>query len=264
VVPEEQMREIFERAAALEAEDRPEALPPSGEALTMGAVEQVAAEIGIPPERVREAALGVRQRNPARSDIRHVQGMKPASDGKLITYRSAVDVIYDQHRMRATRQVPVELAESSLPDLVPLIEDELDLIGHASIVGRTLTWSPAGQGAEGRHLVVTIRPRSGGTEIHLDERIELSGWREAAPRIGAAVGVLCGLFIGFVSGLGDVALLITAAPGGALGAWMTMKGIENTMADLRRPELQKLLELLSEAIEGRAAQPGLLEPGGSG
>jgi hypothetical protein len=263
VVPEEEMREIFARAAALEAEDRPEALPPSGEALTMGAVEQVAAEIGIPPERVREAALGVRQRNPARSDIRHVQGMKPASDGKLITYRSAVDVIYDQHRMRATRQVPVELAESSLPDLVPLIEDELDLIGHASIVGRTLTWSPAGQGAEGRHLVVTIRPRSGGTEIHLDERIELSGWREAAPRIGAAVGVLCGLFIGFVSGLGDVALLITAAPGGALGAWMTMKGIENTMADLRRPELQKLLELLSEAVEGRGGQPGSLEPGGS-
>ena len=275
VVPEAEMREIFERAAALEAEepggtgssagpaDRPP-LASGPEALTMGAVEQVAAEIGIPPERVREAALGIRQPEATGEGTRHIHGMHPASDGNLVTYRSAVDVVYDKHRMRATRLVPVELPESRLPELVPLIEDDLDLIGHASIVGRTLTWSPAGQGAEGRHLVVTIRPRSGGTEIHLDERIEFSGWRGAAPGIGWGAGAVFGLILGLMMGFNEGALLVTALPGGALGAWMTMKGVENTMADTRRPEFQELLELLSEAVETAGREAASLEPGGSG
>jgi serine/threonine protein kinase len=44
------MRAILERAAELEAESGP-----GGRALTMGSVEQVAAEAGIPPAQVREA-----------------------------------------------------------------------------------------------------------------------------------------------------------------------------------------------------------------
>ncbi|MBK5097252.1 MAG: serine/threonine protein kinase [Gemmatimonadetes bacterium] len=261
VVPEEEMREIFARAAALEAEDRPEALPPSGEALTMGAVEQVAAEIGIPPERVRQAALGIGKY--ARSDLstRYVQGMRPASDGKLVTYRSAPDVDYTKGRLRASRVMPVEIAESRLPELIPVIEDELDLIGHASIVGRTLTWSPAAQGSEGRHIVVTVRPRGEETEVHLDERLEYSGWREAAPGIGAGCGVLFGLFLALMMGLDDGGILVTALPGGALGAWMAMKGIENTVVDTRRPELQKLLEQLSAAVESAGTEPATLELG---
>ncbi len=272
-VPEQEMREIFERAAMLEAGDRPgpsaglsdpPPLTPVTEALTMGAVEQVAAEIGIPPERIREAAHGIRQQNPARPGPGHVQEMRSASDVKSVTYRSAVDVVYDNHRLRAARLVPLELSESTLPDLVRLIEDELDLIGHASIFGRTLTWSPAGQGSEGRQLVVTLRPRDGGTEIHLEERIEFVGWRQAAPGIGAGVGAICGLVIGLASGLVENALLLTALPCGAMGAWMTAKGVENTLTDMRRPQLQKLLELLSEAVEREGVQPGALEPGESG
>jgi serine/threonine protein kinase len=273
VVPEEEMREIFERAAALEAKEpggpsagppRPPPLTPEPEALTMGAVEQVAAEIGIPPERVREAALGIGQRIPAGPAMKHVQGMSPTSDGKISTYRSAPDVNYEKQRMRASRLVPVELPESKLPDLVPLIEDELDLIGHASIVGRTLTWSPAGQGAEGRHVVVTVRPREGGTEIHLDERIEFAGWRMFAPGWGMAIGAIFGTFVAMAIGLHHEAILVTALPSGALGGWMMTKGIGNTMADTRRPELQKLLERLSAAVESKGRELESLEPGGGG
>ncbi len=255
VVPEEEMREIFERAAALEAEEprRPSSQTPDPESLTMGAVEQVAAEIGIPPERVREAALGIGKRNPGGQPVRHVQGMRPASDGKLVTYRSAVDVEYESKRMRASRVLPIELPESKLPELVPLIEDELDLIGHASIVGRTLTWSPAAQGTEGEE-----------TEVHLEERLELAGWREAAPGIGAGIGLLFGTLVGLAMGLSDGAILITALPGGASGAWMMLKGIENTMADTRRPELQKLLERLSSAVASKGHDPEALEPGEMG
>jgi hypothetical protein len=257
VVPEEEMREIFERAAALEAKERPDVL-------TMGAVEQVAAEIGIPPERVREAALGIRQHGQAGTAGELVQDVKLASDGKVITYPSSPDVDYDKQRMRASRFVPVELPESKLPDLVPLIEDALDLIGHASIVGRTLTWSPAAQGAEGRHLLVTIRPREGGTEIHLDERIEFAGWRLFAPGWGMAIGAIFGTFVAMAIGLHHEAILLTALPSGALGGWMMTKGIGNTMADTRRPGLQKLLERLSAAVESKGREQASLEPGEKG
>ena len=227
----------------------------------MGAVEQVAAEIGIPPERVREAALGIGRYGQADSAPRHVQEMRPASDGKLVTYRSAHDVEYAKQRMRASRILPVEIPESKLPELIPVIEDELDLIGHASIVGRTLTWSPAAQGSEGRHIVVTVRPRGEGTEIHLDERLELTGWRQAAPGMGAGFGMLFGLSVALMMGLQEAAILVTAVPGGALGAWMAFKGMENTMVDTRRPELQKLLERLSAAVERTGTEPASLEPG---
>lgn len=166
--------------------------------------------------------------------------------------------------MRASRILPIQIPESRLPELIPVIEDELDLIGHASIVGQTLTWSPAAQGSEGRHIVVTVRPRGVGTEVHLDERVEYTGFKEAAPGIGAGFGGLFGLFLALMMGLNEGALLITAVPCGALGAWMALKGVENTMVDIRRPELQKLLERLSAAVERTGTRQAPLEPGESG
>jgi hypothetical protein len=120
--------------------------------------------------------------------------------------------------MRASRTLRVETPEVKLPELIPVIEDELDLIGHASIVGQTLTWSPAAQGSEGRQIVVTVRPRGEGTEVHLDERLELTGWRQAAPGMGAGFGMLFGLFLALMMGLQEAAILVTAVPSGALGA----------------------------------------------
>ena len=166
--------------------------------------------------------------------------------------------------MRASRILPVEIPESKLPELIPVIEDELDLIGHASIVGQTLTWSPAAQGSEGRHIVVTVRSRGGGTEVHLEERLEYSGWRQAAPGMGAGFGMLFGLSVALMMGLQEAAILVPAVPSGALGAWMAFKGMENTMVDTRRPELQKLLERMSTAVEGTGTEPASLEPGKKG
>jgi hypothetical protein len=160
--------------------------------------------------------------------------------------------------------LPVELEERDLPALVPEIEQELDLIGHASMVGRTLTWSPAGQGAEGRHVVVTIRPHPDGTEIHLEERLEFAGWKMFAPGWGAGIGMLLGVAMAAMIGLDDAAILTLALPGGALGAFMMAKGIENTMRDTRQPQMQKLLNRLSLAIGGYAGDRELPGTGGTG
>ena len=67
--------------------------------------------------------------------------------------------------------------------------------------------------------------------------------------------------LGLMMGFNEGAILVTAIPGGALGAWMALKGMENTMVDTRRPELQKLLERLSAAVERTGTEPASLEPG---
>jgi len=263
-VSEEEMREIFERAAALDAGQEPwtvRAPEPQAGALTMGAVEQVAAEIGIPPERVREAALGIRRQHAA-PKLRDPGPV--AADNASVTFRASPDVQYAKNRLRAERVLPVALDEKDLPALVPVIEQELDLIGHASVVGGTLTWSPAGQGAEGRHVVVTVRPHPEGTEIHLEERLEFAGWRMFAPGWGAGFGALLGLAVAAAIGLDKAAILPLALPGGALGAFMTAKGIENTMRDVRQPQMQRLLNRLSLAVGGHAGGHQLPEREGSG
>jgi hypothetical protein len=160
--------------------------------------------------------------------------------------------------------MPVRLEARDLPALVPEIENELDLIGHASVVGRTLTWSPAGQGAEGRHVVVTVRPHPEGTEIHLEERLEFAGWKMFAPGWGAGIGALLGLAMATVIGLDDAAILTLALPGGALGAFTMAKGIENTMRDVRQPQMQRLLNRLSLAIGEHAGSRELPKGGGMG
>ncbi len=265
VVPEEEMREIFERAAALEAsdEDAPSterAAIPGPEALTIGAVEQVAAEIGIPPERVREAALGMsRERAPG----------APAAPGTVaadrtgVAYPSSRDVTYEKNMLRAERLLPLVLEEKELPLLVPEIEEELKLVGHASLIGQTLTWSPAAQGVEGRQVVVTVRPRGEGTEIQIAERVELSGWKMFAPGWGTGLGALFGLFLAASLGLQDAGLLAGAVPGAFLGAFMMVKGIENTITDTRRPQLQSLLERLSSVIRDRGRPNELPGAGGN-
>ncbi|MCL7957924.1 MAG: protein kinase [marine benthic group bacterium] len=252
VVPEDEMREIFERAAELEAKG-PDPAPAQGpaptgtEALTMGAVEQVAAEIGIPPERVREAALGVR-REASGSAVTGSGSGSVAADRTSVAYPSSPDVTYQKNLLRAERVIPVEMDETQLPLLVPEIEEELKLVGHASLIGRTLTWSPAAQGVEGRQVVVTVRPRGEGTEVQIAERIELSGWKMFAPGWGTGLGALFGLFLAASLGLQEAGLLVGAVPGAFLGAFMMVKGIENTITDTRRPELQHLLERLSTAV----------------
>jgi len=263
-VSEEEMRQIFERAASPDAGEwirGARAPEPEVNALTMGAVEQVAAEIGIPPERVREAALGIQRERP--DSVTREFG-RPPDVGAPGAYQESPDVRYSKNRLRAERVLPVELEERDLTALVPEIEQELDLIGHASMVGRTLTWSPAGQGAEGRHVVVTIRPHPDGTEIHLEERLEFAGWKMFAPGWGAGIGMLLGVAMAAMIGLDDAAILTLALPGGALGAFMTAKGIENTMRDTRQPQMQKLLNRLSLAIGGYAGDRELPGTGGTG
>ncbi len=219
-------REILSRAAQLEVNHSGDA-----EALSIGAEVQVAAEVGIEPERVREAAG-----EPA-----------VASDemlGGLTDQLSTASV--GGGKLRFQRETEGEISEEVHQTMVDEIDSRLGIVGRISPFGRSLTWSPAAPSDEERNVVVKITPHDGGTRIHVEERVELSGWERLVP----VVGVVSGAAIGIL-GAGALQMTYTVmgisalgfALVGAFGAHrLAMWGI----CRRRRPELETLANRLAE------------------
>jgi hypothetical protein len=236
---EAQVDEVLKRAAELQAEQGTEA-----GALSVGAVEQVAAEVGIPPEHVREAVRELDR--PSGGVVPHAGAPGPTQ------------VDYRKDTLILDRTVEGEIDESVHRAMVNEIQATLSMVGHVTVLGDTLTWSPAAPGTDDRKVIVTVTPEGGKTQVHIEERFELSGWRIFVPGWGVGVGVITG--IGLVSALGmdDRAMLLALllAPVGAITAVaLFFKG----KAARHRPKLLELADRLA-ALAEEAARPAL-EPG---
>jgi serine/threonine protein kinase len=223
---EQQVREIVQRATELEAEAAPEE-----RVLSLGGVEQVAAQVGIPPGQVRQAAMEVER-------ARKV----PLAER---TTRSQSDSVAVERTIRG------EVGPSLHEAVVGEIQASLGIVGHVSNVGQSLTWSPAAAGIEERKIVVTLTPRDGTTRIHVEERFEFGGARMMIPAAGAFLSlmsmalVLAGL--GFMeSAWATLPVVLAGITGGALGA----NGYLFWQRNRRGPELAALADriaLLGEA-----------------
>ena len=156
---------------------------------------------------------------------------------------------FAKERLTAERAVEGEISEAAYPEVVDVIQDEFDLVGHVSTVGRTLTWSPARQGTESRQIVVTVRPRDGVTDLHVEEQLEMAGWRIFAPGWGAGAGALFGLAMAAMLGMQEEAILVLALPSAILGAVATVKGMINTKAQNASPQLQRVLDRLTGLVK---------------
>jgi len=232
-----QVREIIGRAAALQAEQ-----PSKAGALSIGAVEQIAAEVGIPPEHVRQAVQELEQRS------------VPAPVAQATPAPGLLEVRRDM--LMIERTIEGEVPESTLETMVEEIQATLNMVGHASTLGKTLTWSPAAPGTEGRRVVVTITREAGQTRIHAEERLELTGWLKIAPGWGAGASGLLGalLGIGLVGEGPQTALvaLIFAVCGGVLTARLAI----SSAAERRRPELERLADRLAAHVQQAAERWG--------
>jgi hypothetical protein len=249
------MRAILARASELEAE-RAVGFESASQALTMGSVEQVAAEVGIPPARVREAAAEVRGASDSGSEAARPTAREPALAHlwrRNPTFPRAPDVSFAKERLTAERTVEGEIAEAAYPEAVDAIQEELGIVGHVSTIGHVLTWSPASQGTESRKIVVTLRPRDGVTALHVEEQIEMAGWRILMPGWGAGAGGLIGLAVTAMLGLPEPAILVTALPGAIFGAMATVRGMINTKARNASPQLQRVLDRLTDLVRRDAA-----------
>ena len=225
-----QVEKILRRATELEME-----APDEGTALTMGSVEQVAAQVGIAPETVRRAANELEIAG-ARPGLARVPGGKKKSDTILVD-------------RLARRQVTPGDYEA----LVNEIHSELGLLGHVSTLGNTLTWSPAAQGWEARKVIVTISPLGDGTHIHVEEKLEIAGWRFMIPAWGAGGATLLALltlvFFGRDPEGAILALLLGAGVAGGVGS---ATGILRWAEYKRRPELESMADRLKMLIEERS------------
>ena len=260
-IPDDEMRAILARAAELEVE-RAAGHESGDRALTMGSVEQVAAEAGIPPSHVRAAAAEVRAVSDSEGEAVRRIATEPALPirRRPLSFPKAPDVKFAKERLTAERAVDGEISEAAYPEVVDVIQDEFDLVGHVSTVGRTLTWSPARQGTESRQIVVTVRPRDGVTDLHVEEQIEMAGWRIFAPGWGAGAGALFGLAVAAMLGMQEEAILVLALPSAIFGAVATVKGMINTKAQNASPQLQRVLDRLTALVHRRSPDSQSLPP----
>jgi len=261
---EDQVRKLLRRAAELQAAS-PD--PPAGGELTIGAVEQIAAQVGIPPEHVRAAARqlqhpvspAVRPQTPVPS-VEPSMGQPALAGGAPLPARSGAPVPAQGggqeakwDRLVATATALGELSEEVFPAMVAEIERRLGIVGHVSVMGRTLTWSPATQGEETRKLVVQVNGRDGLTSVRIQESLELQGLRKLAIPAGIMTLAAFGAAWTSILGLPEPAVGLFTVLSGALGGFLGVRMVVATDSMNRQPQLQKLAEALAELARNAQA-----------
>jgi len=200
-----QVREIVGRAAQLEAER-----PSAPDLFSVGSVERVAAEVGIPLDDVRRAMeeLGLAPESAAPALPVSAPPPLPAPSQPL-----AVSVPNDAPAsVRIDRVLEVEILPATFDSVVSGLERAFGR-GKATVWDGALTWRTEGSPeTAARHVEVTITPRGGRTRVQLSEwRSRVKG-RFAAAVVGVMAGGCGGSVIGFlVGGHGPLGPLLAVA-----------------------------------------------------
>jgi tRNA A-37 threonylcarbamoyl transferase component Bud32 len=185
------LKRVIARAAELQAKY------PTAEDVTfsVGGIEQVGAQVGIPPGHVRDAMaeLAPKAAAPAALEV-----ARPPR-----TWSAPIAVHLE-------RTVDGEPSEEAYEVMVQEIRRTLGMLGDVARVGRSLVWSSSTASGVGRHVRVAVTPQGGRTTLYLEETL---------PHIG---GRIVGGFAGFVVGglLGSAAWLAIGAPQEAYGLAM--------------------------------------------
>jgi len=256
---EEHVRRLLARAAELQAEG-PE---PEPGGLTIGAVEQIAAQVGIPPVHVRKAVEELE---------RPASGLRaPTTPDVQPRLRPQGALVGDWQRLRGDRwdrllaieTVDGEVPESAFPGMVAEIQRRLGIPGHASIMAGTLTWSPAEHDDASRKVVVQVTTGDGRTAIRVHEKIELQGAQRAAPPVGGLLGV--GIAAGLVQSLGlaDPVIGLVVVGGALSGVFAMIRAVVGLTARDRAPELEQLAVALGDSGRAALRRPPEAEPGGA-
>jgi hypothetical protein len=150
---EDDVREIVRRAAEAEATN-----PTASGAMTIGGVEQLAADVGIPAELVRSAARSLAPRAtpsapPALAD-------EPPKKNWFLGAPT---------RLVFERVVDGELPDAEFPVLVDEIRRVLRNVGQVSHMGRSFAWAMTQGGGTTRRVEVVVTVRGGVTRIAVQE-----------------------------------------------------------------------------------------------
>jgi len=148
------VREIVRRAAELEATH-----PTSSGAMTIGGVEAIAREAGIPVELVRSVARSLEARaTPAAPSGAAV----PETNTRNLFLGAPTRLVFE-------RVVEGELPETEYPLLVDEIRRVLRNVGQVSQLGRSFAWTMLRGSGTTRSVEVVVTVRGGTTRITVQE-----------------------------------------------------------------------------------------------
>lgn len=175
---ETEVKQIVQRAAHLEA-----SAPTASGAMTIGGIQRLGAEVGIPPEHVQDAASELSRRDPSFGE--RVAG---APTGVVVE-----------------RMIDRLISEDELVVLVEEVRLKIGNVGMTSTLGRSLTWRSVSNQGQGRNVSLTVSPRGRQTRLRLEE-----GFGQVA---GGLFGGICG---GAGGGGGSAAFAIGMSTGSPL------------------------------------------------
>jgi serine/threonine protein kinase len=234
-----EVEEIVKRASELEA-----TTPTVGGAMTIGGVEALAAEVGIKPDLVRQAAQEVGRR-----------GTPPAVPSRPTPNRW----IGGPTRIFTERIVEVEVPESEFPVMVEEIRRILQNVGQVNQLGRSFSWVTARHASSRRDLEVAVSVRGGRTRITIQENL--------APVIGGVFGGIgggvggggMGPIMGILGGalhLGPVVAVLAPAWLGV--TFILARTVYRNITSKRVRELEGLADRLAEFTQDLAPEPRAL------
>ncbi|HSW31451.1 MAG TPA: serine/threonine-protein kinase [Longimicrobiales bacterium] len=226
---EEQVRRLLDRAAELQARE-----PLDAGSLTMGAIEQVAAQVGIPPEHVRQAAQEL--------SVPGSRAMIGATPAHAPVPRAPLFPAERWDHAVLARIVQGEIPDSVFPAMAEEIQGALGIEGHSSVLTGSLTWSPATQSEDARRIVVSVRVKDGGTQVVVHEEFGPFGWRRVLIPAGIVLGALVGMGVGVVTGIGPAGMVLGVAVGLPTAIYGTVWADKQN----RRPKLEELADRLAE------------------
>jgi Protein kinase domain len=234
-----EVQEIVKRASELEASQ-----PTAGGAMTIGAVEALAGEVGIAPDVVRAAARSVAAAG-TRAAAPPAVAAAPAAPAPATWQRWWLG---GPTRLSFERVVEGEVPDSEYQVMVDEMRRVLKNVGQVSQLGRSFTWTAARGAASQRGLEVAVSVRGGRTRITVQESL--------APLVGAMYGGIgggmggggIGPFIGIAVGALHLSGGMVAA---AIPVWLgvtflTARTFFHRTATRRERELAALADRLAE------------------
>jgi tRNA A-37 threonylcarbamoyl transferase component Bud32 len=229
-------RAIIARAAELQAVTPTVETP----AFSVGGIEQIAAEVGIPPEHVREALAAYR-----RPGVPPHAPVVPAPPLYGRPTRIAVD-----------RTLDGEVPEGRYAALLTCIQQRLGQTGTLALLGRTMVWQSAQGPRQRRNIEVTIAPGGGRTEIRVEEHLADLSERWLLGAAGGVGGSLMGMVWGLMLGGGEGGLVgLLAIVFGVSGAYLASRSAFVQVFDQRRRQLTALADDLSHLAAGEPRLP---------
>ena len=215
-----QVRGIVARAAEIEATS-----PTQTGGLSLGGIQQLAADVGIAPQHVQRAVREIGQSTPA---------------------PKAGPFLGSPNRIIVDRVIEGEVDSELYPSLVDEVRVTIGNVGQTSTLGRSLAWRTVTPSGQGRAVSLSLTPTNGQTRLRLEENLSAS----AGGLFGGLMGGLGGTSVPISIILGvevlHLPLLIPAfVVAGVGGAWQLARKFFRATHDKRRTELEELADRLA-------------------